>query len=455
MGLLTRLFGSKVKTGKTPDLESPQALAGGDAIEVTRTAPSSRQPISISLDILKQLFPIRNLGEEELGAFALDRKAEAFGPGAILFQRGESSGSVFYLLEGTVLMDVGDGKSYEVRANTAKARFPLCSGKHYSATAHAQTDIQVLRVSPKIMSFNVSKDATARGLIDPAEAGIPEAVRSSRLFQAFCQHYRDEELKIPTLPDVAIKLRRALANNVEIKEVVRIVQMDPAIAGKLVRVANSPLYLPVTPINNCHDAVMRLGLTATRNLVVSYSLRQIFQCKDAYINQVLLDEWKKSIYISSLCWVLASANGGVNAEEAQLAGLISDIGSVPFLYFAENFPREYWTPEDIAQTLPHVRAPVGAFVLSRWDFPAELVAIPQLAEDWFHDSGAELRVSDIVVLSRLHAYIGTPRMYEVPAINSIPACGKLKDRQLSPEHSLNVLHEAKDKINQSLKLFEG
>ncbi len=82
-----------------------------------------------------------------------------------------------------------------------------------------------------------------------------------------------------------------------------------------------------------------------------------------------------------------------------------------------------------------------------------LVEIPLLAEDWFHDSSPELRVSDIVVLSRLHAYIGTPKMAELPAINSIPACGKLKNGQLSPEHSLNVLHVAKDKINQALRLF--
>jgi HD-like signal output (HDOD) protein len=449
MGLFTRLFGSRNTTGEAREPGEGAAEPTG----MRKKVPSARKPVPITLEVLKELFPVRNLGDEVLDAFADNREAEVFGPGSVLFQRGEPSDSVFYLLEGSVSMELGEGGSYEVQANTAKARFPLCSAKHYSATAVALTDIQVLRVSPKIMCGETSRNAVAQTAIDPLDARIPSDVRSSRLFQAFCQYYRDEELKIPSLPDVAIKLRKAVAQEADLDEVVKIVELDPAIAGKLVHVANSPLYLPARPISNCRDAVVRLGLTATRNLVVGYSLRQIFQCKDAYINQLLQDEWKKSVYLSSLCYVLASENGGVDAEEALLAGLVSDIGVTPFLYFAENFPREYWSPEDITLCLPWLHGPVGAFVLRRWDFHDEMVEIPLLAEDWFHDSGPELHLSDIVTLSKLHSYIGTPKMAELPSINSIPACGKLKDGQLSPEHSLNVLHQAKDKINQSLKLF--
>jgi len=451
MGLLTRLFGSKDNADTSP--EPAPVGQEREMLAVPKAVPTTRKPIPITLDKLGQLFPIRNLGEEEINAFALDRKAEAFGAGTILFQRGERSHSVFYLLEGTVTMDVGEGKTYSVDANTAKARFPLCSGKYYSATAHAETDIQVLRVSPKIMSRDSTEDAISRTVIDPLAEDIPSEVRSSRLFQAFCQNYRDEDMKIPSLPDIAVKVRKAIAQNIDLAEVVKIIQLDPAIAGKLVHVANSPLYLPSRPINNCRDAVVRLGLAATRNLVISYSLRQIFQCKEHHINQVLQEEWKKSIHVSSLCYVLASVNGGVNAEEALLAGLISDIGATPFLYFAENFPREYSSADEISLALPWIRGPVGAYVLSRWNFSPELVEIPLVAEDWFHDSGPELALSDIVILSKLHAYIGTTKRAELPAINSIPACGKLKNGQLSPEHSLNVLHVAKEQIIQSLKLF--
>ncbi|QSA96050.1 HDOD domain-containing protein [Methylococcus sp. EFPC2] len=449
MSLFSRIFGSK----KSEDLEAPSGDAA--AIEpVAQAVPSTLKPVPVTLEMLGQLFPIRNLGEEEVAAFATDRFSEVFGPGSVLFRRDVASESLFYLLEGTVLMELGDGKRYEVQARTAKARFPLCSARRYSATATALTDVQVLRVSPKLMSRHGGISSSQPAVVELLDESIPDEVRSIRLFQAFYEHYHGDELQLPTLPDVALKLRKAVESHMDIAELVRIIQIDPAISAKLVRVANSPLYLPTRPITTCQDAVVRLGVRATRSLVIGYTLKQIFRCKDPFINQLLRDEWKQSIYLSGLCYVLAAENGRFDQEEALLAGLLCDIGTVPLLYFAENFPRDYWTPEDITTILPWLRGPLGSYVLERWDFPTELVEIPLLAEEWFHDSGPELTLSDIVILSKLHACIGTARMNAVPAINSIPACGKLKDGALSPEHSLNVLHQARDKINQVLKLFD-
>jgi len=450
MGWLTRILGGKDKS----------AEGEGAAAQVQPAqAPAQRKggggSLPITLDILRELFPIRNLSEEEVSTFAMDRSAEAFPAGTVLFTRDAEAESIFYLLDGTVLMELGESNNYAVQSGTAKARFPLCSGKRYSATATAQTDVQVLRVSPKLMWRHAHRDPALLQALDPQDPSIPDKVRGTRLFQAFCQFYRDEELTIPSLPDVAIKLRKAMEFQADVAEVVAIVQLDPAIAAKLVHVANSPLYLSANPIHNLRDAVLRLGLAATRNLVISYSLRQIFQCKEPFLNELLYEEWKKSIYLSCLCYVLASDNRGMDAEEALLAGLIADIGVVPFLYFVENFPREYWSPIDVAEALPWIRGPVGTFVLNRWDFAPQLMEIPQRAEDWFHDSGQGLHLSDIVVLSRLHSYIGSPRMVELPSINSIPACGKLQNGELSPAHSLKVLHDAKDKISQAMKFFES
>jgi HD-like signal output (HDOD) protein len=93
-------------------------------------------------------------------------------------------------------------------------------------------------------------------------------------------------------------------------------------------------------------------------------------------------------------------------------------------------------------------------LLKKWDFPANLIEIPMLAEDWYHDSGNALAMSDIVILSKLHSYIGTRRMAELPAINSIPACAKLKDGRLSPTYSLKVLHDAEDRIRKATQFLE-
>lgn len=454
MSLLSRIFGSKDQPTEL-QTSADAHIKGKVAADVARLVPSALTPIPVTAEMLGQLFPIRNLGEEEISAFAIGRYSEVFGPGTVLFQRGAESTCLHFLLEGKVRMDLGDGMIYEIEAHSTKARFPLCSGNRYSGTATALTDVQILRVSPKIMRRDLTVSLSQLRANELISETIPENVRSIRLFQAFHEHYQAESIKIPSLPEVAIKLRRAVEEQEDIPTIVKIIQIDPAVTAKLIHVANSPLYLPMAPITRCHDAVVRLGLHATRSLVIGYTLRQVFRCKDPVISRLMHEEWKRSVYLSSLCYVLAAENGRYDQEEALLAGLICDIGAVPFLYFAENFPREYWSSDEIDILLPWLRGPLGAYVLEQWDFPAELIEIPLLSEEWFHDSGPMLTLSDIVVLSKLHACIGTPRMNEVPAINSIPAYGKLKNGQLSPEHTLEVLQRARDKIAQVQKLFES
>ncbi len=451
MGILTRIFGAKNRDNQ--DISESSELSGA-GMEGMKIVPSSRDPIPVTLEVLKRLFPIRNLDDDQLNAFSLERNAEVYGPGTILFRAGETIKHVHYLLEGVVAMDVGAGKTYEISADTAKARFPLCCGKHYTATAEAKTDVQILRVSSRIMGLGSTRGGEIPHVLDAGPGEIPDSVRESSLFQAFSQYYRDEELHIPSLPEVALRLGRAIQAEVSLAEVAKIVQLDPVIAAKLVHVANSPLYLPSRPIVTCLDAVARLGLIATRNLVTAFALRQIFKCKDPHLAKIFQAYWKQSVYLSSLCYVLAADNPGMNREEALFAGLIADIGVVPFLYFADHLPREFWRPEDIDTVAPYVRGPVGAYLLRHWDFPHDLAVIPLVAEDWYYDGGERLTLNDIVILSKLHAYIGTTRMASLPAINSIPACSKLKDGRLSPAYSLNVLHEAKDTITQAMKFFE-
>ena len=165
--------------------------------------------------------------------------------------------------------------------------------------------------------------------------------------------------------------------------------------------------------------------------------------------------WKQSIYISSICYVLAKETHKVNPEEALLAGLICDIGLVPFLNYSANLPSEYYTEKEIAAALPHIRGPVGAYILHEWDFPEELIGIPLNCEDWYQHKENHLTLTDIVVLAKLHSKIGKPAMAHLPAITSIPAASKLEQVLLSPENSLHILHDAQTKINEAKRAFSN
>ncbi len=404
---------------------------------------------NISIGKLRELIPIRNFSNEKLEAFATNIKSERYPKGSVLFRIDENTDSALYLLKGVITLSDNAGNSYEIKDDTAKARFPLSSGTKHTTTAQAESDVSILRVSQNIMSTKIDPSAHL------SQLAIPDELADNALLQSFAEYYSNEKLEIPSLPDVAIKLRNAIQQDVGISEAAKIIQMDPVMSAKLIEVANCPLYVCATPAKSCFEAINRIGLNATRNLVISLSIHHVFKSHSPRIKKHLDRIWKQSIYISTLCFVLAKITRQANPEEALLAGLVCDLGAIPFLHFADNLPKDYFTEADLIHALVCVKGTIGYKILLEWGFSEEFVKIPIYSDDWYQDTSKTLSLTDIVVLSRLHSEIGHADMASLPVVTSIPAASKLKDYSLSPEMSLNLLHNAKQQINDALKAFSN
>lgn len=413
------------------------------------------QSIPVSVEELRQLIPIRNLPEEELATFSQSQQSEVFPAGSILFSQGENITSVLYLLRGRVTIDGqvaidAAGKSgLEIVSDSLPARFPLSSGNTHSITAKAKTDVHVVRVPSGILESGNSHYHLQHTDIDSLlTTNLHPQLKSSALFHTFCSHFCQNQVELPTLPSVAIKLNNALAKDIGIAEAAHIVQLDPAISARLIKIANSPLYLAAKPAENCLEAINRFGLQALKHLVTSLSLKQTFRCTSNRFRKIVESTWKQSVYLSSLCYLLASNTRTIDPEQALLAGLMCDIGIIPFLHYASEFPEELYDPGEIERAIPLLRGPVGVAILKKWDFPSELTTLPAVAEDWLYDSGADLSVSDIIVLAKLHRYMGTENAAQFPLMNTIPSFAKFSQGQLTPDTSLQLLNSARKRTEQ-------
>lgn len=400
-----------------------------------------------STEVLRQLFPIRNLSEEILENFDTEKHIEEISIGTTLFNIDEATDCAIYLLSGCVVLSDHNGKSYEIEAGKAQAKFPLCSGVKHTTTAKAKTNIRILRVSLSIMS---SSNRHEHGVLK-----IAEEFDNNRLLKLFANHFLEHELEFPSLPEVAINLRKAIEKDVSIIDAVKIIQIDPAISAKIIEIANCPLYLTQIPASNCYEAVNRIGLNATRSLVTSLSIKKIFKAKSPLLKKYLELYWRQSLYLSVLAHVLASSSHQQNPEDALLAGLVCDIGVLPFLSFVSNLPTEFINEADINEAIPILKGIVGAAILKEWAFPMEFIDVALYSNDWFQSLSDTLTLTDIIVLSRLHAQIGKKVNLDIPAITSIPASSKLKNMALSPENSLAILHNAKAKIQMALNILSN
>jgi HD-like signal output (HDOD) protein len=399
----------------------------------------------ISLEKLKKLIPIRNLSEDILQVFVEDHHGEWLPPNETLFTINTPADCAIYLLHGTVIITDQNGNSQEIKSDTTEANFPLCSGKLYTTTAVTKTDTCILRVSHKIMSIDTQHRHT--------EIIIPDQLSDNQVLQLFSQHVSEEKLEVPLLPQVAIRLRQAMQEDISVADAVKIIQTDPVISAKLIEVANCPLYLTLNPAKTCLDAVSRIGLNATRNLVISFSLRQVFSCRCKHIMKYMDHTWKESLLLSCLSFILAEESQQYNPEEALLAGLVADIGTIPFLSFVSKLPKEFHSTDEVRQAIPAVRGVIGAIVLKDWNFDQEFIKAASHSHDWFQHQEGPLNLTDIVILSRLHYKLGKKKKSNLPPITSIPAASKLKNIALSPENTLKILHDAHARVKEAFKAF--
>ncbi len=405
--------------------------------------------IQIPLAFLKKLIPIGELSSDKLRTLPVTLRC--FSPGDVIFTRGDQSDSLPYLQEGEVFLEAGSGGGYSVDASTFKACYPLSTGNEHKFSAFAKTPAKVVYLP--LDTLHSSGALVNNPLINPNN--IPTELRGSALFDGICSAYRKDELRVPSLPDVALRLRRALQKEISIGDAVKIVNLDPVISSKLIQVVNSPIYRTLNPAASCHDAVNRLGLKTTQNLVTSISLNNLFRSADKQLHEKIQHAWKQSILIASISHTLAIVSHRLNAEEALLAGLTHNIGALPIITFAESFDKNAYSAEELELTIATLQGLLGVSILKKWHFPAELQQIPMQISNWYYDGDPALQLSDIVLLAKFHSQLGTAQMQTLPPLNTLPAFHKLGDTALTPDMSLQALHDAKQQIAEALNFFRA
>ena len=285
------------------------------------------------------------------------------------------------------------------------------------------------------------------------ELKISENLKDNPFFSLFYQHFIKGELKTPSFPDVALKMRKAIQQDADIGDIVKIINMDPVISAKLIQVVNSAIYMPLTPISNCLNAINRLGLTTTRNMVTSFSLKNLIKCKNPLLKKLIQQAWLQSIKVSSISHTLAQLTKKVNPDEALLAGLLHNIGILPILTFADSLPEGSYQPADLDLCITEIHGQIGSIILEKWGFPDNLKQIPLQSANWFTSTTENLNLADIVLLAKYHYLLASPGTTELPPIDTLPAFQKLENQTLTPEMSLQILSDAKQQIAETMSFF--
>jgi len=248
--------------------------------------------------------------------------------------------------------------------------------------------------------------------------------------QDFLDHVQGElnanRLVLPTLPDVALKVRDAVTKgDSSAAELAEIIVTDASLSTRLIQVANSPLYRGTNPINNIQMAVSRLGNKIVGTLITSLVMQQMFTPSNKHLEEHFRKTWEQSINVSSISRALTTFTPHLNRDEAMLAGLIHQIGKLPIFMWVEKIPEFRDSPSRMAKLLEKAHPAVGKLIMDTWNFPDELKLVASEYVNFQYDSGPKADYVDIVQVAFLQSIAGTDHPASRVDCSTVPSFAKL------------------------------
>jgi HD-like signal output (HDOD) protein len=363
-----------------------------------------------------------------------------------LFRLGEDDGWLFYLLDGRVLVGDGAGDDFTVTAGTIEALHPLSTHAKARVKADADSVLRFVRV-PATLTRAQPRAVGARPNIEVEEISDENEDVDNQLLFSIYHALREDRLELPSLPDIALKIRDAAADpNKGTHEIAQIISVDPALAGYCARIANSAAYAGGEPVANLRDAVNRIGIDATRDFVMAHVVRHLFDSRDPRCTTLMQSAWRHSANIAALSCVLARRLSRVNPEQALLAGLLHDIGVMVLVSQLVHFPDLFKSQATLATALRELKHQVTAMVLRAWNLPETTVKAAFAAEHWSREAGADYQLADILLLAHWHQQLPVPVWAEPVPAGPIALLSKLPNEVLTESGRLQVIHEADEEL---------
>jgi len=217
-------------------------------------------------------------------------------------------------------------------------------------------------------------------------------------------------LDLPSFPEIAVRIRKVLGDSKSsLEQVVRIVGSEPALAARLLRIANSAsLNRSGRPVTELRTAISRIGYNMVRSASLSFSMNQMRHDKKlAAFRHYLNDLWERSTSVAAYSYVLARTYCKVNPDEAMLTGMMHGIGKLYILTRATDQPGLFGGDAELNEIIDDWHASIGKAILENWEFPEAMAQAVGDQETSARDDDGAADLADVVAVAILLASYGT------------------------------------------------
>jgi HD-like signal output (HDOD) protein len=217
------------------------------------------------------------------------------------------------------------------------------------------------------------------------EVSLQSPVLVSALHSQAAHVYMTESLASPQhiapMPRVCAQLAELTAQHAtDAVQLARLIQSDPALAGEIMRVANSPALRPRAPIVSLQQAVSWLGVAEVRNIAMAVMLRgEIFTAPG---HEPESEELWREAWLAGLWAKEIARERRKHVESAFLAALMHRTGAALALKILSGFESQQRTVMDaksFADLVVEFEPRFGRLLMCGWRLPED---VQDAASDW-------------------------------------------------------------------------
>lgn len=195
-----------------------------------------------------------------------------------------------------------------------------------------------------------------------------------------------------------------------VNDLEQIIRLDPPLAAKVLKVANSAFYASRVEFKNLKEAVLWIGFDEIKNIAITQQFFKIFMEKN-YNSFSRKNLWKNSVSTALLAKMIYRREFGEKGENVYTAGLIHNIGIIIIDQFMNDefheilkiIEEEHLDHQDAEKKLiGYDHCDIAHQLGLNWNFPEELIEAvrfhhhPLTCPEEFRKESATIFIADII-----------------------------------------------------------
>lgn len=187
---------------------------------------------------------------------------------------------------------------------------------------------------------------------------------------------RSKKVELPVLDPMISHIQELVQQpDVSAKDVVKVIERDPALVAAVLRTANTAYYQLHRRVSNLEEACMRLGNKQVFSIVLEIHAQKAFVTSEGPFASVLEKMWRNSYVSARLARRLAEKTKLTDPSEAYLVTLLHNVGELLLIRVFSELGEEALDMEGLGAECHRLHERFGETLTSSWKLGPTIIRV--------------------------------------------------------------------------------